>query len=107
MTDMAEVIWLRAEVERLRAAVEESREAVKRSIDRLCAASQWQPIETAPKDGTHILALPVLLDVACVVSWKGDGIAGFWRLPMTDKVSPYHPRYWQPLPSPPTQEGGK
>lgn len=60
----------------------------------------WQPIETAPRDGTHILAYPVLLDVACVVSWHGKGQAGYWRLPMTEKVTPYHPTMWMPVPKP-------
>lgn len=57
----------------------------------------WQPIETAPKDGTHILAFPVLLNVACVVSWSGTG---YWRLPMTDKATPYTPTKWMPVPAP-------
>ena len=60
----------------------------------------WQPIETAPRDGTHILAYPVLLDVACVVSWGGIGHAGYWRLPMTDRVAPYHPTHWMSVPKP-------
>lgn len=60
----------------------------------------WQPIESAPKDGTHILAFPVLLDVACVVSWHGSEQAGYWRLPMTDKVTPYLPTMWMPVPAP-------
>lgn len=60
----------------------------------------WQPIATAPRDGTHILAYPVLLDVACVVSWRGTGQAGYWRLPMTDRVTPYAPEVWMPVPKP-------
>ena len=62
--------------------------------------STWQPIETAPKDGTHILAFPVLLDVACVVSWHGSGHAGYWRLPMTDQIIPYLPTMWMQVPAP-------
>lgn len=60
----------------------------------------WQSIDTAPKDGTHILAYPVLLDVACVVSWSGRGNAGYWRLPMTERVTPYQPTMWMPVPRP-------
>lgn len=60
----------------------------------------WKPIETAPRDGTHVLAHPVLLDVACVVSWHGAGNAGYWRLPMTDRPTPYLPTQWMPVPSP-------
>jgi len=64
----------------------------------------WQTIETAPKDGTHILAYPVLLDVACVVSWHGKGQAGYWRLPMTDRIAPYRPTVWMPVPKPSTYD---
>lgn len=60
----------------------------------------WKPIETAPRDGTHVLAYPVLFGVACVVSWHGAGNAGYWRLPMTDQPTPYLPTHWMPVPSP-------
>ena len=58
----------------------------------------WQPIATAPRDGTHILAYPVLQAVACVVSWRGTGQAGYWRLPMTERAAPYSPEWWMPIP---------
>lgn len=68
--------------------------------------AEWQPIETAPKDGSHIL-------VSCqyeggerrsyVVVWvkpfKGDGYWGD-----TDEFDPmWHqrPSHWMPLPEPP------
>lgn len=60
---------------------------------------KWLPIETAPRDGTYILAYPVLLDIACVISWDG---AGYWRMPMTSIEPPYQPKMWAPLPSPET-----
>ena len=31
---------------------------------------EWQTIETAPKDGTHILVFPALLAYPLVVSWE-------------------------------------
>ena len=62
----------------------------------------WHDISTAPRDGTHILAYPVLLDVACVVSWHGNWHKGYWRLPMTEKATPYTPSMWMPIPKPET-----
>ena len=70
-------------------------------------------------NGTYILAYPVLLETACVVVWeppvstppmmraKGENIdhSGFWRLPMTQKPTPYTLTRWQPLPAAPTPQG--
>ena len=61
--------------------------------------SAWQPIETAPRDGTKILAWDG--DEPQIVWWC-DG--GRW---ISDYLQEYHPgereypTYWQPLPSPP------
>ena len=71
----------------------------------------WQPIKTAPKDGTEILALeyhgspnPRLTIAAyAVVMWIPDdgwrdcsdmGAAGLY---------PFEPQYWMPLPEPPKE----
>jgi hypothetical protein len=60
---------------------------------------QWQPIETAPKDGTCVLLFyPDLMIRSVVVGWYGsEGWVsdGFWVL---DKLKPSH---WMPLPDPP------
>lgn len=71
--------------------------------------SKWQPIETAPKDGTPVLlgrfAPGCLLDGRVSVDkWSlpedGRGWIGFGK---------FNPEYWpathwMPLPPPPTQE---
>lgn len=70
----------------------------------------WQPIETAPKDGTWIIALadcgnPNFAGHG-VVQWRGDGRtanAHGWyddRVQMMDDAT-----HWMPLPSPPHDQG--
>ena len=64
----------------------------------------WQPIETAPKDGTHILLANEsgtseggwLSDIDHGAEWEGQiGMAGWWRADGTD----WPCTHWQPLPS--------
>ena len=66
----------------------------------VAAAPGWQPIETAPKDGTHILAhngntyYP-----AVVIHWFESG--WFFSTYPTDIENEYDPVRWMPLPTPP------
>lgn len=65
---------------------------------------QWQPIETAPKDGTIILVAlhewndPANRHVFEVVSWAGD----CWS---SEAYPIYPPTHWMPLPAAP--KGGE
>jgi Lar family restriction alleviation protein len=72
--------------------------AIEQAIAAWNQRSAWQPIETAPGDGTEIFA------------WDGKGVKVAWcyegRWIYDDEMeSPYlthwHPTHWQPLPQPP------
>lgn len=68
----------------------------------------WQPIETAPKDGRNILVSDGrlvsiggwLTDIDHGAEWEGQiGMAGWWAFdlgPNNDR-----PTHWMPLPEPP------
>lgn len=58
-------------------------------------ANNWQPISTAPKDGTAILVyIGGNIEAVAVTQWED----GAWSWP--DYVR-YQPTHWQPLPEPP------
>lgn len=70
------------------------------------AAREWQPIETAPKDGTDILAYgraeydgTLYAKGRHVCWWEGDAITGFWS--GRDATCDYRVTHWMPLPPPP------
>lgn len=60
---------------------------------------EWQPIETAPRDGTRILLFREGWHVNCAV--------GYWRIdwhefaPVGGECFP-QPTHWMPLPPPPS-----
>lgn len=64
--------------------------------------TQWQPIETAPKDGTRVLLF---------TRWLGDGQyhcppfddvqIGLWDRDEWELINIGDPTHWMPLPSPP------
>lgn len=69
----------------------------------------WQPIETAPKDGTPVLLLWFDAETGAAPMHR----VGFWHSREqawcdTHRVlhnQHSHPTHWMPLPSPPTPEG--
>ena len=56
---------------------------------------EWQPIETAPKDGTRVLIFSV--DEVVVAHYEGD----MWCENEYDNLW-HNPTHWMPLPEPPT-----
>lgn len=78
--------------------------------------TDWQPIETAPKDGTHILAF---MEGAVIEAWWEDmsygepdrAGMGEWECPRLSShgcgcccSTNDWPTHWMPLPTPPTEE---
>ena len=60
--------------------------------------TDWQPIETAPRDGTVILGYdPTLYDIATLMDF--DSREGKWMLFHVAEV--VHPTHWMPPPEPP------
>jgi len=59
---------------------------------------EWQPIETAPKDGTWFLALHPNFFGDCII--LGFHFGG-WRDVPDPQVAAYCPTHWMPLPDPP------
>lgn len=72
--------------------------------------SEWKPIETAPKDGTTILAWGRYSDMPFTVRWKEKDWQPVWDgWPVIqsagDSWTEYHSAdpisHWMPLPAPP------
>lgn len=70
-------------------------------------APQWQPIETAPKDGTEILAKS--LNTWHHVKWNlGEGLKGWLRVEDENLVmNPEFFTAWMPLPEPPQTDSAE
>lgn len=62
-------------------------------------AAAWKPIESAPRDGTHIL-VPMKFIGADVVAYD----LGAWRETTNMLRLKDEPTHWQPLPAPPKDE---
>ncbi len=72
----------------------------------LKAREGWQPIESAPKDGTSVLGFfPVLVGYTArqdvvPMHWSGWG-GGIWANSTSGHNIDNAPTHWQPLPAPP------
>lgn len=72
---------------------------------------QWQPIETAPRDGSHILAyrLPIGIrftnntNPPTVVHWFDDPEQPGFYTSVNERAPeyPFNPTHWKPLDAPP------
>lgn len=59
--------------------------------------TEWQPIETGPKDGSNFLGYED--KVISVMCWEN----GWWLegLMWPDETTYCHPTHWMPIPEPP------
>jgi hypothetical protein len=67
--------------------------------------NEWQPIETAPKDGTHILAWVPWTRYPKTLFWAI--YADEWRCPASERgpcEDGWQPTHWMPAPAPPQEE---
>ncbi len=74
-----------------------AREAAESQVTALRGALEWQPIETAPKDGTRFIGLKPNRNVE-VVHWSTKYRPSAWA---TDEEFYLYPTHWMPLPAPP------
>ena len=75
--------------------------------------TEWQPIETAPRDGTPVLGYRDIDGIMGMVKWIQSATYGEWAgswdlvLPSThSEIDMWWPTHWMPLPEPP-QEGDR
>jgi hypothetical protein len=84
------------------------------TIARLREAQAWQPIETAPKDGTFVLvsgdsgyvSTPRYVEVGRFIPAYRDYFVDISGDSFTD-AWPEHPTHWMPLPPPPAKEADR
>lgn len=73
-------------------------------LARVSDKTEWQPIETAPKDGTHILGFDGSY-MTTVEWWEPSHKTepGSWNLVQgcIRGYSEWEPTHWMPLPEPP------
>lgn len=65
--------------------------------------SDWQPIDTAPKDGTQILVWPYWSSRSPTqVYWRDlQRKPGRWEITPSHYCAGADPTHWMPLPAPP------
>lgn len=63
---------------------------------------EWQPIETAPKDGTAILLWPCWSDeIVYAGKWYDGKVKNAWVTQWGNQALPGKITHWMPLPEPP------
>lgn len=97
-TDFVAIDWA---AHRIHALSEALQEACHERDGLLAKVPEWQPIETAPRDGSVVLAVntKAIWPEACICEFR-DGI---WCLEADDGWA-VRPTHWMLLPTPPGEE---
>lgn len=68
--------------------------------------SEWQPIETAPKDGpfTEILVYSTKHEIYEIIGWVRYDNGSCWLNGSEIEMDASHFTHWMPLPKPPKDE---
>lgn len=88
-----------------------ARNFLSRAIpERHVVVPGWQPIETAPRDGTQIIMFNAMDNVAVIGSWSKHNHVPVWGWirPVEiygEEVDGFIPTHWMPLPAAPAPEG--
>lgn len=64
---------------------------------------EWQPIETAPRNGTEILVMLENKDMHIVYGHRYD-FGNKFEWAQFDGPNNYNPTHWMPLPKPPSAQ---
>lgn len=90
---------------RIRALSEALQEACHKRDGLL--VPEWQPIETAPEDGTEVLLWATMPRIEAYIALTGyfDEMDGAWSVPVASIYGPFvYPSHWMPLPTPPGEK---
>lgn len=84
----------------------EAAAALATALQSISGAEGWQPIESAPKDGTLLIGFvpnSALYEVIFIRRWPDDD---FWMHDMANEAvaMDVEPTHWMPLPPPPAAE---
>lgn len=60
---------------------------------------QWQPIDTAPKDGTYVIGL--FNGLVAQMKWSNGSGSHCYHWMALGRWTPIDPTHWMPLPEPP------
>lgn len=89
------------------AATAEDLNACADAIAAMQAEREWRPIDSVPLDGTPVLILILAYGTGPERIVRVAGFwDGMWRSDEENEDGYHPPIAWQPLPSPPTTEGG-
>lgn len=71
------------------------------AILNLIGGDGWKPIETAPKDGEHVLLFGALKRDFPTIGFYHDGVWWAWFHPGQPMEGGFAPTHWMPLPASP------